>query len=72
MDETGRKRVFTALDQFAENPWHPSLNFEKVKGTAYCTIRVNRGDRIALLKTGPDGYDLIDVGSHDYVYRTFG
>lgn len=61
-----------ALQLFMEDTRHPSLNFEKVQSTSYCTIRVNQGDRIALRRTGSQAYDVVDVGSHDYIYRKYG
>jgi mRNA-degrading endonuclease RelE of RelBE toxin-antitoxin system len=64
-----RAAVTKALKQFAANPWHPSLNFEKVKSTDMCTIRVDRGWRILLKKTDTARYELIEVGEHDYIYR---
>lgn len=62
-----------ALSKFVSNPHQHSLNFEKVKGRAdYHTIRVNGGDRLVLRKTGKDSYDVIDFGSHTYIYNSYG
>ncbi len=62
-----------ALSQFVANPRHPGLNFEKVQGTtSHYTIRTNGGDRICLRKTGKGKYNVANVGSHDYIYRTYG
>lgn len=61
-----------ALKQFMDDNHHPGLNFEKVKSTHYCTIRVNQGDRVALRRSGPQQYEVVDVGSHDYIYRRYG
>lgn len=67
-------RVLEALKLFHSNPRHPSLHFEKLKGTgSYRTIRVDRGRwRIVLRDRGHDEYDLVDMGRHDYVDRNYG
>lgn len=69
---TQRKRAAKSLAQFVENPRHPSLHFEKLSGSDYCTIRVERNFRIVLKDLGGDLYELLDIGSHDYVYRQYG
>ena len=62
----------TSLLKFMENSRNPGLNFEKVKGTTYCTIRCNQGDRIALRRVETEHYEVVDVGGHDYIYRKYG
>ena len=64
--------AFRAVEKLIQNPRHPSLNLEKLRGTAdFWSIRVNQGFRI-LLSSGRDEdgdfYRLEDVGSHD-IYR---
>jgi|KBSMisStaDraftv2_1062788.scaffolds.fasta_scaffold2699737_2 mRNA-degrading endonuclease RelE of RelBE toxin-antitoxin system len=63
--------AFRAVQNFLEAPERRSLNFEKLRGTDYWSIRVNLGYRI-LLRSEPDpeGYvfRLMDIGPHD-VYR---
>ena len=65
-------RIVKALEFFAANVHHPGLDFEKLKGTDYCTIRVDRGDRIVLRQSGPDTFELVDVGEHDSMHRRYG
>ncbi len=60
-----------ALQFFSADIHHPSLNFEKIKGTDYCSIRVTQGDRVILKQTGPDTFALVDLGDHD-IYRRYG
>ena len=67
-----RRRAGKSLQQFVENPRHPSLHFEKLGGSDYCTIRVDRNFRIALKDLGNDVYELLDVGSHKYIDRVYG
>jgi plasmid maintenance system killer protein len=55
--------VNEALRLFMSSPRHPGLHFEKLGGSAYCTVRVNKGWRIVLRGRKGD-YDLIDVGPH--------
>ena len=72
MDAIRRRRVVQALQHFAANIHRPGLNFEKIKGTHYCSIRVSQGERIVLRATDPDTFDLVDVGDHDTIYRRYG
>lgn len=63
--------VKKALKLFKENPNHPSLNLEKLQHTeGVYTIRVNKGDRLFLIRTDKDTVILIDVGKHDK-YRKY-
>ncbi len=61
-------RIRDAVERFRADVHHPGLNFEKIKGSQRCTIRVSRGVRIMLAQSGPDTFDLIDVGDHDHIY----
>lgn len=67
-----QKRAEKSLRLFADNPRHPSLHFEKLTGSAYRTIRVDLNHRIVLYEIEGDLFELVDVGSHDYVDRNFG
>jgi mRNA-degrading endonuclease RelE of RelBE toxin-antitoxin system len=67
-----REAVAAAVKSFAANPETPGLNFEAVTGRkGYYTIRSGIGDRVLLRKTGPQAYDLVAVGNHDLIYRTY-
>jgi len=66
-----RSLINKALNRFIENPRHPSLHFEKLKGSPYRTIRVNSDIRIALIGE-EDNYELVDVNHHDVIYRRYG
>jgi plasmid maintenance system killer protein len=73
MDANAALQALEAIRLCIENTRHPGLNFEKVKGTkANYTIRANGGNRICLRKTGKGQYDIVDVGSHDYIYKNYG
>jgi hypothetical protein len=67
-----QQRAAKSLELFEENPRHPSLHFEKLTGSVYRTIRVDRNHRIVLREADDGVFDLLDVGTHDYVYRRFG
>ncbi len=71
-DESMFRLVQKTLKIFAADVHHPGLNFEKIKGTSYCSIRVNRGDRIVLKASGPDTYEIVDFGDHDSMYQRYG
>lgn len=61
-----------ALRRFMANPRHPALHFEKMKGSDYRTIRVDRGRwRIVLRGSGSD-FDLVDVDRHKKTDAKYG
>jgi len=66
------ERIELALVRFQADIHHPGLNFEKVTHRDYCTIRATVGLRIALRSSGPDTFDVIDIGGHDEIYRRNG
>ena len=43
------KALIKTLDQFSQDPTHPSLNLEKLRGSKIWTIRIDRGNRIFFL-----------------------
>lgn len=61
--------VDKALTRFLDNPRHPSLHFEKLRGSRYRTIRADLGMRIILRGGQDDHFDLVDVGSHNLADR---
>ena len=64
--------VDDALRKFLTNPRHPGLHFEKLKGSDYRTIRVDRG-RWRIVMKGEGGEMLIvDVDRHQSVDRKYG
>ena len=55
---------------FQENPWHPSLNTEKLepKKGGYWSFRVDRKYRIIFRFLNQNRILLITVGKHDWIY----
>lgn len=48
-DQRRQKAALDAVKRFIEDPSHPGLNFERIRGTEDCwSIRSNRGDRVIL------------------------
>ena len=70
-DPITAKRIGGAVARFVGTPGAPGLNFEKLGGSNYHSIRVTQGVRIILRRAGADTFDLIDVGPHD-IYRRYG
>jgi hypothetical protein len=63
-------RVDIALRQFAANPRHPGLHFEKYK--SFRTLRVDQGRwRIAIRDLGDSHYEMVDVDRHDRIDRRY-
>ncbi|MEA2925542.1 MAG: hypothetical protein QOD25_2664 [Alphaproteobacteria bacterium] len=61
-----------ALIMFVKSPRAPSLNFEKVKSRkGYFTIRSNYSVRILLRYAGPEHFEAVAVGNHDYIYESY-
>jgi len=47
------------------NPRHPSLRLEKLQNSKIWTIRIDRGNRIFLVRINASALLLVDIGSHD-------
>lgn len=62
--------VIAKIKLFVQNPRHPSLNSEKLKGSNVWTIRISRGDRIFFYWTTNSEALFIDIGPHDK-YRQY-
>lgn len=63
-----REQVRDALTKLVTDPVPPGLKLKKLQGLGNVySARVNRGDRIIMLKV-EDGFELHDVGTHD-LYR---
>jgi hypothetical protein len=61
-----------ALVMFVKNSKAKSLNFEKVKSRkGYFTIRSNYSVRILLRYAGPEHFEAVAVGNHDYIYESY-
>lgn len=68
-----RERVDDAIRQFYANPRHPGLHFEKLIGSEYRTIRVDRGRwRVVLREIESQHYELVDVDRHKAIDRNYG
>jgi mRNA-degrading endonuclease RelE of RelBE toxin-antitoxin system len=64
------KKAWKALHLFSENPRHPSLQYETLRGAlaGLASIRVDDNYRIILLENDR-AFTLLYVGSHDKAYR---
>lgn len=70
LDGALTRRVLIALQQFAEDPNHSSLNLHPIEGDRsgrLHTIRVNRDVRVLLSKQG-NIYTALDTDHHDALY----
>ena len=52
-----------------ENPRHPSLNFKKLEGHDYWSVRVTRGYR-AVAFEDDEGFVWFSIGKHDAIYES--
>ena len=59
-----------ALKLLKENPKHPSLHLEKLKGSKVWTIRIDKANRIFLSLMDRNTILLLDIGKHDK-YRKY-
>lgn len=62
--------VKKTLRLFMQNPSHPSLKMEKLKGSIYWTIRISLSNRIFFIWIDQKTALLVDIGHHDK-YRKF-
>jgi addiction module RelE/StbE family toxin len=61
-----------ALEQLEKDPWHPQLKLHRLRGQldGLWAVRVTYQIRIVLLvDEGQRELTLLDIGSHDDVYR---
>jgi mRNA-degrading endonuclease YafQ of YafQ-DinJ toxin-antitoxin module len=63
------ENIKKALSLFRENPHHPSLNLEKLKGSHIWTIRIDKGNRIFFSWIDKTIVLFLDVGKHDKYRR---
>jgi len=52
-----------------ENPSHPSLNFKKLEGYDYWSVRITRGYR-SVAYEDEEGFVWFSIGKHDDVYES--
>ncbi len=71
LEPVDTKRVVGAVSQFGKDPFHPSLNLEKLNGAPGIkrlhSIRASKDIRILLAKQG-DTYVMLEAGQHDAIY----
>lgn len=66
-----QKAVTRALVRLVQDPSHPGLNLEPLRGAAgYLSIRANRSFRIIVMRVEEGIFDVVDVGPHD-IYRRY-
>lgn len=56
---------------FRQNPFHPSLNSEKIepKGKQRWTLRIDKNYRIAFRFLNGSTVLFLTVGTHDWIYK---
>lgn len=59
------EKIIKAINLFVNDPNHPSLNVEKLKGSNIWTMRLSQSDSIFFLWIKKSTIMLIDVGLHD-------
>lgn len=62
--------LIKAQQLFVQDPKHPGLNLEKLKGSETWTIRIDKGNRIFFLWVDKTTTLFIDIGEHDK-YRKY-
>lgn len=66
------EQALESLERFIDHPKDPSLNFERVTNRAgYFSIRATFKIRILLRMTAIDEYDVVAIGNHDYIYKSY-
>ena len=67
-----RKKVDHAILLFRDNPFHPQLKTHKLIGKQKCFYAFKAGYDLRVIFQEKDGFTevlLLDLGSHDQVYR---
>ncbi len=62
-------KTIKAIFLFVNNPRHPSLNLEKLKGSHIWTIRIDKGNRIFFSWINKTTALFLDIGKHDKYRR---
>ena len=76
LSDNERTRCTRAVEIFSENPFHPSLNYERLGGSSrqnQCSIRASQELRVILAAdpdfSNPESVLLLYAGHHDAAYR---
>lgn len=62
-------KTIKATSLFVNNPKHPSLKIEKLKGSLVWTIRIDKGNRIFFYWIDNNTALFIEIGKHDKYRR---
>lgn len=62
--------LIKTLENFSRNPNYPSLHLEKLSGSGFWTIRIDKGNRIFFYWIEESKALFIDIGKHDK-YRKY-
>ena len=57
--------IIKTLTLFVKNSRHPSLNIEKLHGSAIWSMRLSKSNRLFFLWIDESPIMLVDVGAHD-------
>jgi len=72
LSEEDKGAVIKALKAFIGDPRSHGLNFEKVTGQkGYATIRATLGVRILMRQITKSRFDVVAIGNHDFIYRSY-
>ena len=71
LPKTIQKKAAKQQEMFSQNPFHPSLNIEKLspREKAVWSFRVDRKYRIAFRFLDGKTVLLLAIGPHDWIYR---
>jgi len=71
LPQIAKLRAEKQIDYFITDPFHPSLNVEKLvpKKKQYWSLRIDRKYRIIFKYQNEQTVSLIAVGEHDWVYK---
>lgn len=77
LSDNERARCTRAIERFSENPFHPSLNYERLGGSSgqnHCSIRASRELRVIMAVAPtefqkPENVLLLHMGHHDAAYE---
>lgn len=69
-DNKRAESIIKALEFFVNDPSHPGLHIEKLKGSNVWSMRLSSGDRLFFLWINENSALLLDVGPHDK-YRSY-
>lgn len=64
------KKTVKAIKLLSQNPHHPRLHPEKLRGSKLWAVRIDKGNRIFLSFSDGNTVLLLDIGPHDK-YRKY-